>query len=58
MTLSADGNVAGILRDFGGDPHRAEDLAAFLGFEPISNPGGPLGRCAFRRVETLPPGPW
>ena len=38
MTLSADGNVAGILRDFGGDPQRAEDLAAFLGFEPISNP--------------------
>ena len=38
MTLSADGNVAGILRDFGGDPNRAEDLAAFLGFEPISNP--------------------
>ena len=38
MTLSADGNVAGILRDFGGDPHRAEDLAAFLGFEPIPNP--------------------
>ena len=38
MTLSADGNVAGILRDFGGDPHKAEDLASFLGFEPISNP--------------------
>ena len=38
MTLSADGNVAGILRDFGGDPQRAEGLAAFLGFEPIPNP--------------------
>ena len=38
MTLSPDGNVVGILRDFGGDPHRAEDLASFLGFEPIPNP--------------------
>ena len=38
MTLSADGNAAGILRDFGGDPHRAEGLASFLGFEPIPNP--------------------
>ena len=38
MTIGADGNVASILQDFGGDPQRAEDLAAFLGFEPISNP--------------------
>ena len=38
MTLSADGNVAGILRDFGGNPQRAEGLATFLGFEPVSNP--------------------
>ena len=38
MTLSADGNVAHILQSFGGDPQRAGDLAAFLGFEPISNP--------------------
>ena len=38
MTLDADGNVAGILQDFGGDPQRAESLAAFLGFEPVPNP--------------------
>ena len=38
MTLVADGNVADILRDFGGNPQRAEDLAAFLGFEPIPSP--------------------
>ena len=38
MTLSADGNVTSVLSDFGGDPQRAEGLAAFLGFEPISNP--------------------
>ena len=38
MTLAADGNVAAILSDFGGDPQRAEGLAEFLGFEPISNP--------------------
>ena len=38
MTLSADGNIAGILQDFGGDPQRAEGLAAFLGFEPIPSP--------------------
>ena len=46
MTLSANGNVAHILQDFGGNPQRAEDLAAFLGFEPIPNPedrlAGPL----------------
>ena len=38
MTLAADGNVAAMLSDFGGDPQRAEDLAEFLGFQPISNP--------------------
>ena len=38
MTLAADGNVAAILSDFGGDPQRAEGLAEFMGFEPISNP--------------------
>ncbi len=38
MTLSADGNVAGILQDFGGNPQKTEVLAAFLGFEPIPNP--------------------
>ena len=38
MTLAADGNVAAMLSDFGGDPQMAEDLAEFLGFQPISNP--------------------
>ena len=38
MTLTSDENIASILADFGGDPQRAEGLAAFLGFEPISNP--------------------
>ena len=38
MTLGADGNVASILQNFGGDPQRAESLAAFLGFEPVPNP--------------------
>ena len=38
MILRADGNVATILQDFGGDPQRAESLAAFLGFEPVPNP--------------------
>ena len=38
MTLAADGNIASILADFGGDPQRAEGLATFLGFEPVSNP--------------------
>ena len=38
MTLAADGDVAGILQHFDGDPQRAEGLAAFLGFEPIPNP--------------------
>ena len=33
MTLAADGNVAAILSDFGGDPQRAEGLAEFMGFE-------------------------
>ena len=38
MTMVADGNIADILADFGGDPQRAEGLAEFLGFEPASNP--------------------
>ncbi len=38
MTVSADGNVASILQDFGGDPQRAESLAAFLGFDPVPSP--------------------
>ena len=38
MTLAADGNITSILSEFGGDPRRAEGLAEFLGFEPISNP--------------------
>ena len=38
MTSGADGNVADILRDFGGDPQRAESLAAFLGFDPVPSP--------------------
>ena len=38
MTLGGDSNVAAILSDFGGDAQRAEGLAEFLGFEPISNP--------------------
>ncbi len=38
MTLAADGNIGGILQGFGGDPQRAEGLAAFMGFEPIPNP--------------------
>ena len=29
MTVSADGNVAGILQEFGGNPQRAESLASF-----------------------------
>ena len=46
MTLATDDKVTPILNEFGGDPQRAEGLAAFLGFEPISNPedrlAGPL----------------
>ncbi len=38
MTLGADGNVASILQDFGGDPQRAGSLAAFLGFDPVPSP--------------------
>ena len=38
MTRAADGNVTEILAEFGGNPQRAEGLAAFLGFEPIPNP--------------------
>lgn len=46
MTLGADDNVEAVLSDFGGNPQRAEELAKFLGFEPVSNPedrlAGPL----------------
>ena len=46
MTFAADANAGPVLNEFGGDPQRAEGLAAFLGFEPISNPedqlAGPL----------------
>ena len=38
MTRAADGDVTEILAEFGGNPQRAEGLAAFLGFEPIPNP--------------------
>ena len=38
MTINGDGNIGAILADFGGDPQRAESLAKFLGFEPVSNP--------------------
>ena len=38
MTVGGDDNVAAILSDFGGDPQRAEDLATYLGFEPVSSP--------------------
>ena len=38
MTMGADDSIESILSDFGGDPQRAEGLASFLGFEPISNP--------------------
>ena len=37
MTL-AEAAIAGILKNFGGDPQRANGLAAFLGFEPVPNP--------------------
>ena len=42
MTRADDGNVKSILSEFGGDPQRAEGLAKFLGFEPISNPADQL----------------
>ena len=58
MTLSADGNVAHILQSFGGDPQRAGDLAAFLGFEPISNPEDRLAGALSRRAEAVPARPW
>lgn len=60
MTLSADDNVAHILQHFGGNPQRAGDLAAFLGFEPIPNPedrlagpisGGSDSSCAVVETE-------
>ena len=43
MAMGGDDNIAGILSEFGGDPQKAEGLAAFLGFEPISNPVDELG---------------
>ena len=42
MTLAADGDVKSILSAFGGNPQKAADLAAFLGFDPITNPGDQL----------------
>ena len=46
MRPSSNDNVKEILAQFGGDPQKAEGLADFLGFEPISNPedqlAGPL----------------
>ena len=38
MTRAADGDIAEILAEFGGNPQRAEGLAAYLGFEPVPNP--------------------
>ena len=38
MTTLADGNVAEILAEFGGDPQKAARLADFLGFDPIPYP--------------------
>ena len=38
MTFTHDTNVADVLQGFGGDPQRAEGLAAFLGFEPVPSP--------------------
>ena len=38
MTLEAKSNIATILADFGGDPQRAADLSAFLGFDPVPSP--------------------
>ena len=46
MTRAADGNVTEILAEFGGNPQRAEGLAAFLGFEPIPNPEDRLAGAA------------
>ena len=46
MTIGDGSDVAAILSEFSGDPQKAEDLAAFLGFEPIPSPqdrlAGPL----------------
>ena len=42
MTIGGDGNIAAILAEIGGDPQRADGLATFLGFEPVSNPGDRL----------------
>ena len=58
MTLAADGNVAAILSNFGGDPQRAEGLAAFLGFEPISNPEDRLTGALSAWPKAVPAWPW
>lgn len=46
MRLAESASIEEILADFRGDPQKAEGLAEFLGFEPISSPenqlGGPL----------------
>ena len=51
MTLAADGNIAAILSDFGGDPQKAESLAAFLGFDPIANPEDRLAGALFGELK-------
>ena len=38
MTTTAPADVGDLLRSFKGDPQRAQDLARFLGFDPIPNP--------------------
>ena len=38
MSPGSDGDLSFVLSHFGGDPQRAEGLAAFLGFEPIQSP--------------------
>ena len=57
MTLAADGNVAAVLSDFGGDPQRAEGLAEFLGFEPIPNPEDRLAGALSGGLKQYPTGP-
>ena len=38
MTTTATADVGDLLRSFQGDPQQAQDLAHFLGFDPIPNP--------------------
>lgn len=38
MAIAEEADLVALLRHFGGDPRRAEDVASFLGFEPISAP--------------------